>query len=143
MKTKDTLGFETLLKENNFRVTKGRVEILSFLKRAKQPVTAKELQEAISLSLDKVTLYRALEDFVAAKLVQKVNLHNNSTYYELINEHHHHHHIICEHCGKLEDIEICNSAIFEKEVLSATNSFAIVNSHSLEFFGVCRSCHKV
>lgn len=143
MKNKNLLEVEALLKENNFRLTKGRIDLLLFLKSTKKPLTAKDIQEGLSISLDKVTLYRALEDFVLARIVQKVNLKNNSNYYEFINTHHHHHHIVCEKCGKIEDVEICSQDVLEKQAVAHSKVFSKVHSHSLEFFGICHSCHKV
>jgi len=54
----------------------------------------------------------------------------------------HHHHIVCEQCGALEDIENCNQVSLQKEILKHSKSFKVINSHSLEFFGICKNCGK-
>jgi len=142
MKTKDALICEELLQKHGYRLTQGRIALLLFLKQAKRPVSARDIQKEMDYTMDKVTLYRALEDFSKSKIIVKINLHGTATYYELIHADHHHHHIVCEQCGKLEDIKNCNQKNIQKEILKNSKSFKIVNSHSLEFFGVCKACSK-
>jgi Fe2+ or Zn2+ uptake regulation protein len=60
---------EEILKVHGYRVTTGRVAILSAIKKSSKPLTALQLQEI--LSCDKVTLYRALDDFVHSRLLVK------------------------------------------------------------------------
>jgi Fur family ferric uptake transcriptional regulator len=140
MKSKDNLVCEAILLEHGYRLTPGRIALLMFLKSKKVPLTATDIQNQLSHMLDKVTLYRALEDFVSSKIIAKVNLNNQASYYEFIHHDHHHHHIICEKCGKIEDIENCNQVEVQKEVIRSSKYFTTITSHSLEFFGVCNKC---
>ncbi len=140
MKTKDTLLCEDLLQKHGYRLTLGRIALLVFLKNRNTPLSASNIQKELQPSLDKVTLYRALEDFSKSKIIAKVNLQNATTYYEFIHADYHHHHLICEQCGKLEDIENCNQINLQKEILKHSKNFKVVHSHSLEFFGVCKEC---
>jgi Fe2+ or Zn2+ uptake regulation protein len=135
------MKFEEILKEHGYRVTSKRIKLLSFLSSAKKPLTVSEIR--LKMHMDKVTLYRALEDFVSSHLIAKINLHDKAAYYEFIHTNHHHHHIICEICGKLEDIEHCNPILLQKEILKFSKKFKVINSHSLEFFGVCTTCSKI
>jgi ABC-2 type transport system ATP-binding protein len=52
----------------------------------------------------------------------------------------HHHHIICNNCNKLVDVKI-KEVTLNKKLLHKLG-FAKVTDHSLEFFGICRSCSK-
>jgi Fur family ferric uptake transcriptional regulator len=142
MKSKDILASEALLQEHGYRLTPGRISLLIFLKKSMKPLSAGDIQKQLGHKMDKVTLYRALEDFAKSKIVAKINLQDTATYYEFIHEDHHHHHIVCEKCGKIEDIENCNQANLQKEVIKHSKSFTTINSHSLEFFGVCKACSK-
>lgn len=142
MKSKEHGEVRELLQEHGYRVTSGRVRLLSLLQKAKEPLTATKLHLKMNQTIDKVTLYRALEDFVTSKIVTKVNLQEGSTYYEFLHIDHHHHHVICEVCGKIEDIESCDQTRLQKEVLASSRNFKIINSHSLEFFGVCIPCSR-
>lgn len=142
MKSKDILACEALLQQHGYRLTPGRIALLMFLKKSVKPLSAGDIQKQLAHKMDKVTLYRALEDFATSKIVAKINLQDTATYYEFLHEDHHHHHIVCEKCGKIEDIKSCNQANLQKEILKHSKSFTTINSHSLEFFGVCRTCGK-
>lgn len=142
MKSKDVLLNEQVLQEHGYRVTTGRVALLMFLKQSKKPLTAGEIQKGMNNKIDKVTLYRALEDFTKSKIVGKINLQGTASYYEFLHKDHHHHHVVCEKCGKIEDIEHCEQANLQKGVLKSSKNFFSINSHSLEFFGLCKSCGK-
>jgi Fe2+ or Zn2+ uptake regulation protein len=142
MKSKETLMFEELLHEHGYRITPARVALLTFLNRSKRPLTAGDIQKEMKYKMDKVTLYRALEGFAKSKIVGKVNLQNTVTYYEFLHGDHHHHHIVCESCGKIEDIEHCEQTNLQKAALKYSKNFSDINSHSLEFFGLCKSCSK-
>lgn len=140
MKSKDTLICEEILREHTYRLTPGRIALLTFLKNTTKPITAREIQNKLGYRMDKVTLYRALEDFVSTKIVTKINLQDTVTYYEFVHKDHHHHHIICEKCGKIEDIEHCNQNELQKKAILSSKDFKTITSHSLEFFGVCKTC---
>lgn len=142
MKSKEVLFYEETLQEHGYRITPGRIALLTFLRKTKKPITASDIQKKMEHKMDKVTLYRALEDFSKSKIIAKINLQDTVTYYEFIHEDHHHHHIVCEECGKIEDIENCNQTSLQKEILKSSKSFKIINSHSLEFFGICNTCSK-
>jgi Fur family ferric uptake transcriptional regulator len=142
MKFKDTVLFEELLREHGYRNTPGRIALLTFLSRSKKPITVGDIQKEMDHTMDKVTLYRALEDFAKSRIVAKVNLQDTATYYEFLHMDHHHHHIVCENCGKIEDIKHCEQTNLQKEVLNISMNFSIINSHSLEFFGICKACSK-
>lgn len=142
MKSKVTLRCEELLVEHGYRLTPGRIALLVFLRKTSKPITASDIQKKIDHKMDKVTLYRALEDFVSSKIIEKVNLQDNVSYYEFHHSNHHHHHIVCEKCGTIEDIEICNESSLQKEALKHSMVFKNINSHSLEFFGICKNCKK-
>jgi Fur family ferric uptake transcriptional regulator len=140
METSTERMCEGLLTRHHYRVTRARVLLLTFLYRAKKPLTVKEIRQ--SIAIDKVTLYRALEDFVASRIVMKLNLYDDVSHYELVHTGHHHHHVVCEHCGAIEDIELCEQKDLEKSVLKESKHFSIVTSHALEFFGICKSCAR-
>lgn len=140
MKTKVAEDCKELLHTNGYRITERRVTLLTHLKETKKPVTVSELQEA--LGMDKVTLYRALEEFVHSKILTKVNLQGKASYYEFTHQDHHHHHLVCEKCGKIEDIKYCHEEHLQREVLKQSKTFSSITSHSLEFFGICKTCSR-
>lgn len=142
MNSHKTFDFKELLHKHGHRITPARIALLTFLYNSKKPLTVGAIQKQIPHIMDKVTLYRALEDFTRSKFVIKVNLQDNATYYEFYRKDHHHHHIMCEKCGKIEDIETCKKPNLQKDALQHSKEFTIINSHSLEFFGLCKKCAK-
>jgi len=131
--TKDTI--KTKLRSIGFRVTDPRIQLLGILEKSGcKPQTADEIR--VLSKLDKVTVYRTLESFVEAKLVQKVEFGDGVTRYEI--KHGHHHHIVCTKCGAVTDVDNCLED-GKVKALETKTGFTI-SSHALEFFGLCRRC---
>lgn len=121
------------------RLTKQRQAILESLTHAPQSadqIMAKLAKQGIIL--DKSTVYRNLHKLVALKLLAVTQFKNKISVYELVDHNHHHHHIVCENCGKIEDI-----SLEEKALIKAANQKTTfkITSHHLEFFGLCSKCN--
>jgi Fe2+ or Zn2+ uptake regulation protein len=87
-----------VLKERGYRVTAGRVALLTILKKSSKPLDIRGiLKRAKGHLLDQVTLYRALESFVDAGLVRK-GLKGRAATFEYADKPHHHH-LVCTDCG--------------------------------------------
>jgi Fur family ferric uptake transcriptional regulator len=129
-----------MLREAGMRATPGRVELIDLLAIEKEPLTIKEIQNRLSSRLNEVTLYRALEALVKIGLVVQIDLQHGHAHFELVAARKHHHHLVCTDCGTVEDFvnETCESQL----ALTAkkSNLFKIITSHSMEVFGLCRSC---
>jgi len=126
-----------LIKDKGQRFTLQKKEILCVLQR--KPQTVLEIYKAVNLkknTTDKVTVYRILANFLHLGIVNRVQLGDKDARFELANCSHHHH-LVCENCGKIEDIQL-SEEILLKEVAKKT-AFK-VRSHSLEFFGTCKNC---
>lgn len=125
------------LKASGYRLTKPRQEIFAVLKHKPQSVLeiATKLREK-KIKIDKVTVYRTLENFVKLGLVVETRFKDNISVYELA-DHEHHHHVLCEKCGRIEDISLNEDLLIE--AAKKSSSF-IIKSHHLEFFGLCRKC---
>jgi Fe2+ or Zn2+ uptake regulation protein len=126
MKQPDIRG---LLKTAGFKATPSRLAILEVLAHEEKPFAVHELEQRLKGKINEVTLYRALEAFAAKGIVRRVDLGHDHTHYEL--EQKHHHHFVCITCGEVEDIKICPLPQIKNRTIS---------SHSLEFFGLCKSC---
>lgn len=132
--------FATLLRENGLRATPGRLALLTVLAKETRPRSVEDLLQALQGDMDKVTLYRALEALRDAGIVARVNLEHDHAHYELLVGRPHHHHAICRGCGHVEDIEVPHAPALEREAHKRTRGFSHIDRHSLEFFGLCRSC---
>lgn len=130
------------LRKHGSRATPGRIAILDILKKRKVPMSIAALMEEPSIKTNQTTLYRALESLADSGVVRKVDLGHPHVHYEIIEGVPHHHHIICNSCGKIEDVENCSPEDLEKRVLKISKTFHIIKNHSLEFFGTCKNCVK-
>ncbi|MBP2646344.1 MAG: zur 1 [Firmicutes bacterium] len=50
----------------------------------------------------------------------------------------HHHHLICMKCGQAECLDYC--PVSQRDIEKAAERGFEILSHSLEFYGFCRSC---
>lgn len=132
------IPFAKALRDAGFNATLGRVALLEVLETAKKPVSAERVSKAVKGKLDVANTYRALEAFAKAGIVRRVDLGHAHAHYELVTEKHHHH-VVCDSCGKVEDVEVAEPAL-ERAALAAARDFARVRTHALEFFGTCRAC---
>jgi len=130
------------LQEHHFRLTTVRVVLLSILTSCKIPLSAGSILQRLldqKQSVNKTTVYRALEQFRKKGIVREVYLKDRKQYYELAFREHHHH-FVCVECECVEDVAIDEEIFLQQEKqISGKNGF-IVLKHSVEFFGLCSRC---
>lgn len=126
-----------IFKEAGLRMTKERELVLSVLMQAHTAVRVEDVFALVKGRVNKVTLYRMLERFATARIVERVMLSDGVKRYEYQEEHHHH--ITCSECGARKRVSI-PEAILARAVCAHTLGFSLVTSHTLEFYGVCVRC---
>lgn len=132
----------SILKKNGYKVTRGRIFVLEVFSKYHIPLSAGKIFEHISESkIDEATIYRTLKSFEKKGILKRVDLRSDSVYFEL-NNLHHHHHLVCKRCGDIEDVDICEIDRLNDKVIGRSLKFNSIIDHSLEFFGVCKSCDK-
>ncbi|MES2060056.1 MAG: transcriptional repressor [Patescibacteria group bacterium] len=104
-----------------------------FLGKHCPPQDAESVFKGLQGKADKATVFRNLEIFESAGILRKVDLQKDSVHYEL--NANHHHHAVCTSCGLIEAVK----CTFRKLDLS---KFREIKDHSMEFFGICKSCAK-
>ncbi len=136
--------FRELLKNNGLKVTSQRVAILEALEsRPDTHLTAEEIFEYVKASHPEIglaTVYRTIQVLSELNLIDKLNLDDGYTRYEIGKDEseHHHHHLICTKCGvvlKFEDDLLENL----EQRIKETMDFEIVN-HEVKLFGCCSNC---
>ena len=133
--------FTYILRERGFRVTPTRLAILNIFSSDCKPITAEYIYEKLkNKNINLVTIYRTLTSFEKVGILKRIDLHKESIYYELGDRHHHH--IVCTDCGDVESFDKCGVKGLSKNILNKSSKFRTINQHSLEFFGVCKSCSK-
>lgn len=131
--------YRPLLNQVGLKATPERLSILHVLHKAKKPLSVKELRDKLKNSdVDQATIYRNMESLLKNKLIQLVNFQHDHNHYEIIDETHHHH-VICEKCAKIVDVSKCDTSKLEREI-QTLSGFDSINSHALEFFGICNRC---
>ena len=127
---------EAVLKEVNLQITPVRIATMQLFETIDQPIDAQFLIQ--NLSTDRVTVFRTLNTFVAKGILRKVEFGEGKARYELNAQEHHH--LICQNCGKIEDIPHFNVPSVENDIQSKRGF--LVTSHNVEYFGICRNCQK-
>lgn len=128
------------LKSRGLRETRARVAVISLLLASASPLSVPEMIEQLAQRkqrFDKTTLYRALDFLVTEGVATTALLFDSCQYYELTGEHHHH--IVCTCCGDIQDVPAKENIEAVARRLFQEKGFR-VDSHSMEFFGLCRTC---
>lgn len=134
--THDT--FNSFLHSAGLKVTSGRLALLEVLHKSKKPQSIAKVMSALNKKINRVTAYRALDALEKAGIVRTVNLGHSHADYELALDDHHH--IVCTACGRIEDFGDCGLDRLARKVANDSKDFARVDRHSLELFGVCKTC---
>jgi Fur family transcriptional regulator, ferric uptake regulator len=136
---------EAQLRGASVRITDARVKVLAALLDAERAFSHQDVQEAFS-TMDRVTLYRALDCLTDAGLAHKIagddRVFRYSAGTEHSNEPHHQHgHFKCTRCSKV----FCLDSIAEAETLQSALQQSLgkgFRSHDIEFTikGWCADC---
>lgn len=125
--------------ENGWRMTAGVRNILVVLEEADTILSVQEISEKlkeINREIDITTIYRILEKLASVELIHEVEgKWIRCTDPENPDEHHF---LICENCGKSEEIFLDYRKAIAKQ-LKKEKGFDL-NRVSLTFYGICRDC---
>ncbi|MCR1935171.1 Fur family transcriptional regulator [Clostridium tepidum] len=132
---------EDLLKKNNLKVTKGRINILNILMVSNYSLDVesivKKLQDR-NIKLDLSTIYRTLEIFLNKDLIEKFDL-GNAKYNFRFKRKKHTHTIQCKVCHK--EVQIECPLFHIDEIVNKETGFSSID-HQLKIEGVCENCNK-
>lgn len=131
------MNYESILRNVDLKVTPQRLGVLSIMETFGH-ISIEELfplirKEFSSISL--ATLYKNINAMLEAKILHEVSLPHAKPKYELIKEEHSH--MLCQKCGKLEDITINLDAI--KHEASALSGYKLAHNDVM-FSGICPEC---
>jgi len=130
------------LRDKGHKITNIRKEVVNIFSKAIKPLSAREIHkklQSLGLSVNKTTVYRELQFLTGEDYLIEVQLKPEEISYES-KELMHHHHLICEVCGKVDNVTNCLAEQLEEDVLKK-KGFKI-NRHSLEFYGTCSVCRN-
>ena len=133
-------SFPQLLHKSGFKATQGRLALLRTLAEADRPLSTPDIVKQLGKKANQATVYRGLEALASTGMIRRVDMQHAHAHYELQTGTKHHHHIICTVCHQVEDIEECALPSLERTLLKHSRKFSIIESHALEFFGICDNC---
>tara|TARA_E500000331_G_C17126756_1_gene656365 strand:- start:506 stop:916 length:411 start_codon:yes stop_codon:yes gene_type:complete len=132
----DNLFIKYGLKKTSFRK-----ELLSFFQSSSSSLTVKKIIKKFASSVDKVSIYRALNSFEESGLIHKVPDKNNLLRYSLCSSEcgpgthsHDHAHLLCSICDEtfcLDDFLLPN--------IKSHNGY-VINNYKIVLEGSCLSC---
>ena len=110
------------LRSFGIKVTKSRVAVLAYLTEQMKPVSLSQLQEGVGFGINRITLYRILQDFEGKKIIRifygldgqkfieaKTDIHNNKASISHDKHSDKHLHFQCRECDEvicLEEVRI-------------------------------------
>jgi Fur family ferric uptake transcriptional regulator len=108
MAMSDRCDFPQLLSQNGVRSTPVRLAVLEILGAADRALRAGEILERLRgrRRVNKVTVYRILEDFTTRGILRRISLDDRAALYELACEHHPPHpHFQCLSCREVQCLD--------------------------------------
>ena len=130
----------TNLREHGYKLTPQRRVVIRTITSSHDHLTPADIYQQIHQehpNIGLVTVYRTLDILDKLGLICKLHTGGNCPSYT-ISTPEHHHHLICSNCGRVFDFTGHNLTKLEKR-LSRESGF-IINSHQLEFIGLCKAC---
>lgn len=135
----DTLPAATRLREAGLRPTAIRLSVLDALERRPHcaiPDVVAAVQGGLGTA-SRQAVYDALDQFLAADLVRRIEPAGSPARYELRTGDNHHH-VVCRRCGSAADVDC---AVGEAPCLepSQTHGF-VLDEAEVTFWGLCPQC---
>jgi Fur family transcriptional regulator, ferric uptake regulator len=135
-------NYKDKLRKVNLRATPARIAVMNFLEQSNQPMDVNSVINYLNynkIKTDPATAFRVMNTLTQRGITLRVQFHEGKMRYELASKKHHHH-LVCEACGKIQDVSSQIIPELEEEIQKKQNF--LVKSHTLEFFGLCRNCQK-
>ena len=132
---------EEFLRSHQYKLTGARKEIIRILNTSDRPLSVQEVHQQLNdTTADLASVYRTINLLCDLGVITKLDFQEKLYRYELSDAFaQHHHHLICKQCGSVANVfEHCLPAGVEEQILKQQGF--IVESHILEFYGVCRQC---
>jgi Fe2+ or Zn2+ uptake regulation protein len=130
-----------MLKEAGLRVTAHRLLVLDTVAKVKQPITVYELVDLLRKKedIDQATVYRNLSSLHEVGLLRRLDFNHGHAHYELETGRASHQ-IVCGNCETIEKIEGISIDDTVKKMLKKSKKFKQTTTHSMEIYGLCKSC---
>jgi Fur family ferric uptake transcriptional regulator len=137
----------SLLAGRGFRLTTPRRAVVNVLVDESKPLSVAEIHGRLrKQSVNLVSVYRTLQLLRGLGLLRVADTSKGIQRFELAEAFTgHHHHLICQSCGRVEDMDGCVLADKALALLNRrvrrTQRFR-VTGHDLKLFGLCPDCAR-
>jgi Fe2+ or Zn2+ uptake regulation protein len=127
------------LKQADLQVTPARIAMLKLFEKHDESIDAQHLIEhlQIDLGIDRVTVFRILNAFVAKGLISKLEFGEGKARYELSSKDHYH--VVCPLCRKVVDEKEDSTLHSLLEERAKKYGYS---AHELKFTKLCEDCKK-
>ena len=142
----DAIDFKEKLKEKGCKLTMQRRSVLDvMMEHDGEHLSTEEIYDQVKRKFPEIglaTVYRTVQLFEEMGIVDRLNLDDGCSRFELAKEGriHHHHHLICEKCNKVFEVEHDLLDDIEKEI-ERKYGFKI-HDHNVMFYGICKDCEN-
>jgi Fe2+ or Zn2+ uptake regulation protein len=130
-----------LLRERGHRITRPRRLVVGALAQAEHPLSPYDIHDRLAEQgekIDTVSIYRILDRLEAYGLAHRI-AHTGGFLRCRFQEHEAcHHHVICRACGTIAEIHCPGMTAVERA--AAQESRFRIDSHTVEFLGLCSAC---
>lgn len=136
-------NFRRLLAHHKIRPTAVRLAVLEIMGSANRVWSAREIMERMQIErrVNKVTIYRILDDFTQRGVIRKIPLEGKSTY-ELACQHHPPHpHFQCQRCGQVQCLEPVSLEKIWAELKGPLGNRA--DRLEIRVEGICQQCRSL
>lgn len=147
IESKASLNYEDLLRKVGLKVTRCRVAMLEYIDEHRQHATADEITNGLKtkgFAVDRVTIYRNVDRMLQAGLLATIYVPGRAMRVGLCRfpDSAHHHHVVCQECGKVEEVESCFLIDSWDEVCAEVHraSGYELTGHVMQYLGRCSSC---
>jgi Fe2+ or Zn2+ uptake regulation protein len=131
------------LRRTRQRYTEGRRQLVDVLLELDRPATLPELVGS-GAQQSQSSLYRNLAVLEQCGVVRRVASLDDTARYELDEGlTHHHHHLVCQVCGRVDDVTLPHAieVAFERAATAAREQRGFeVEAHRVELVGTCTDC---
>ena len=130
------------LKRHGYKLTPQRQAVIQAIAPSHDHLTPAAIYEKVRRehpNIGLVTIYRTLDILIELGLICELHAGGICRSYT-ISAPEHHHHLICSNCGAVVDFS--GHDLSELEQSLAKESGFKIDSHLLEFVGLCQTCQK-
>jgi Fur family transcriptional regulator, ferric uptake regulator len=128
------------IKNAGFRLTAVRKAMVKIFFENGCLLTSSDIHVELSklcIKADRTTIYREVQFLLEKKIIRKIQIGDDKTYYEISTGHHHH--LVCNKCNGIKEVILGQHLEDQEKKIYKKEKFKVL-SHSLEFYGLCDKC---